>query len=213
MGSPVYLSINFTRTATGWDWAASSSDGSCADTGTIQFDSTGNLTVPTIDPVLSISGLTSGAADMSIEWNVVGNSSLTGWASPSITTFVNQNGHAAGALQGVSIDEEGFVTGLYNNGEVAALYQLALADFQSYNGLENLGNNLYAETRASGQATPGLAGSGRLGFISPGSLEMSNVDLAKEFVKMITTQRAFQANSRVISTSDEILNELIALKR
>jgi flagellar hook protein FlgE len=76
-----------------------------------------------------------------------------------------------------------------------------------------MGNNLYAQSMSSGQALPGTAGTGRLGNIAPGSLEMSNVDLAEEFVKMITTQRAFQANSRVITTSDEILQELINIKR
>ena len=105
------------------------------------------------------------------------------------------------------------LTGSYSNGELPPFYQLALADFPSYEGLEGIGNALYGQSRASGQATPGTAGTGRLGLISPGSLEMSNVDLAKEFVKMITTQRAFQANSRVITTSDEVLQELINIKR
>jgi flagellar hook protein FlgE len=90
---------------------------------------------------------------------------------------------------------------------------VVLADFPSYYGLTKMGENLYAESRASGQAMPGTPQSGRLGSISSNAIEMSNVDLAQEFVKMITTQRAFQANSRVITTSDEILNELINLKR
>ncbi len=76
-----------------------------------------------------------------------------------------------------------------------------------------MGRNLYAESLGSGQALPGVVGNGRLGSIAPSSLEMSNVDLAQEFVKMITTQRAFQANSRVITSSDEILQELINIKR
>ena len=90
---------------------------------------------------------------------------------------------------------------------------LALADFPSYEGLEKMSGNLYAESLDSGQALPGTPGNGRLGNISPSTIEMSNVDLAKEFVNMITVQRAFQANSRVITTSDEILAELINIKR
>jgi flagellar hook protein FlgE len=90
---------------------------------------------------------------------------------------------------------------------------IALADFPSYEGLTKMCNNLYAESLESGQALPGVAGNGRLGNLSPGTIEMSNVDLAQEFVNMITVQRAFQANSRVITTSDEILAELINIKR
>jgi flagellar hook protein FlgE len=116
-------------------------------------------------------------------------------------------------LRGISVDEDGTVTAAYSNGQLTPTFRVALADFPSYDGLTKLGGNLYAESLASGQQMPGIAGDGRLGTISPGTLEMSNVDLAQEFVKMITTQRAFQANSRVITTSDEILNELINLKR
>ena len=103
--------------------------------------------------------------------------------------------------------------GSYSNGQLTPLFQLALAEFPSYHGLTKMGNNLYAESLASGQALPGVPGSGALGSISPSAIEMSNVDLAQEFVKMITTQRAFQANSRVITTSDEVLTELINIKR
>jgi flagellar hook protein FlgE len=88
-----------------------------------------------------------------------------------------------------------------------------MADFPSYEGLTKMGKNLYAESLSSGQPMPGTAGNGRLGGITPMAIEMSNVDLAQEFVKMITTQRAFQANSKVITTSDEILSELINIKR
>ncbi|MDL1982515.1 MAG: flagellar hook-basal body complex protein, partial [Deltaproteobacteria bacterium] len=91
--------------------------------------------------------------------------------------------------------------------------RIALAGFSSYAGLARTGDNLYSESLASGQPTFGTPGSGCLGGINSRSLEMSNVDLATEFVRMITTQRAFQANSRVITTSDEILQELINLKR
>ena len=87
------------------------------------------------------------------------------------------------------------------------------ADFVSYEGLSKMGQNLYAESLNSGQPLPGVAGDGRLGSITPMAIEMSNVDLDQEFVKLITTQRAFEASSRVITTSDEILSDLINLKR
>ena len=113
----------------------------------------------------------------------------------------------------MAIDESGVVTGSYSNGQLTPLFQVALVDFPSLYGLTKMGNNLYAESLNSGQPLVGTAGSGTLGSISPSAIEMSNVDLAQEFVKMITTQRAFQANSRVITTSDEVLTELINIKR
>ena len=130
-----------------------------------------------------------------------------------MTTFQTQDGFAAGVLRGVSVDEAGVVTGSYSNGQLAPLYQVVLSDFPNYYGLNKMGKNLYTESRDSGQPMAGIPQSGRLGSISSSAIEMSNVDLAQEFVKMITTQRAFQANSRVITTSDEILAELINIKR
>jgi flagellar hook protein FlgE len=111
------------------------------------------------------------------------------------------------------VDSEGIFSALYTNGTMTPFYQIVLADFPSYQGLAKIGNNLYTETLVSGPPLSGIPGSSGLGAISPNSLEMSNVDLAEEFVKMITTQRAFQANSRVITTSDEILAELMNIKR
>jgi flagellar hook protein FlgE len=171
------------------------------------------------DPEIQITGLASGADPMTINWDVfddttlVSNGDLTQYAGRSMTTFQTQNGYPAGTLRGVTVDEYGVVSGSYSNGQITPLFQLVLADFPSQYGLSKMGDNLYAEARDSGQALLGVPQSGRLGSISPSSIEMSNVDLAQEFVKMITTQRAFQANSRVITASDEILAELINLKR
>jgi len=188
---------------------------------TFTFDGSGNLTTGT-NPSITLTTLSSGAADISggnaITWDLfdsaaVTNGDLTQYAAASTYNFNIQDGYAAGNLRGVSVDESGYVFGAYSNGQLTPLYQVVLADFPSYFGLNKLGHNLYAESPASGQAMPGVALSGSLGSISPSAIEMSNVDLAQEFVKMITTQRAFQANSRVITTSDEILQELISLKR
>jgi len=184
----------------------------------VTFDAFGNMTAPGADATVSIA-LTNGAdTPQVVNWDLYDAAAaslgdITGYASTSVTTFQTQNGYPAGSLRGVSADESGIVTGAYSNGQMTPLYQVALADFPSYYGLSKMGNNLYAETLASGQALPGIATSGRLGSISPSAVEMSNVDLSQEFVKMITTQRAYQANSRVITTSDEILNELINIKR
>lgn len=184
----------------------------------LTFDANGDLNAGAGDPVITLSNLISGANDVSITWDVydtalASNGDITQYSAPSITTFQIQDGYTSGTLRGVDVDDAGVVTGSFSNGQVTPLFQLVLADFPSYYGLSKMGENLYAESRASGQALPGAPQSGRLGSISTSAIEMSNVDLAQEFVKMITTQRAFQANSRVITTSDEILNELINLKR
>jgi flagellar hook protein FlgE len=188
---------------------------------TLTFDAFGNLMPGAGTPVITISGFLNGASDPQlIDWDVydaaaafASNGSLTQYSSPSTTTFQTQNGYPSGTLRTVDVNEFGVVTGSYSNGQLTPLFQMAMADFPSYYGLTKMGKNLYSESLESGPALFGTPQSGRLGSISTSAIEMSNVDLAAEFVKMITTQRAFQANSRVITTSDEILNELINLKR
>jgi len=187
----------------------------------LTFDAWGNLMSGAGTPVISISGFVNGADDpQTIDWDVydaaaafASNGSLTQYSSPSTTTFQTQNGYPSGTLRTVDVNEEGVVTGSYSNGQLTPLFQMVMADFPSYYGLTKMGKNLYSESLESGPALFGTPQSGRLGSISTNAVEMSNVDLAQEFIKMITTQRAFQANSRVITTSDEILNELINLKR
>ncbi len=123
------------------------------------------------------------------------------------------NGNTSGSLEGFSIDDQGVVTGVFTNGERKALGQIMLAKFDNPMGLQKLGGNMFVDTRNSGEAQYGGAGLGGFGALSPGNLEMSNVDISLEFTEMITTQRGFQANSRVITTSDEMLQELVNLKR
>jgi flagellar hook protein FlgE len=184
----------------------------------VTFDADGVLTAPAADVTVRLH-LDNGADDpLDVEWDLydddgIASGDLTGYASASVTTFQSQNGYPSGSLRGVSVGEDGYVTAAYSNGELVPMYLLALADFPSYDGLTKMGQNLYAESLMSGQALLGTSGAGRLGTLSPSSLELSNVDLAEEFVKMITTQRAFQASSKVITSSDEILQELMNIKR
>ena len=184
---------------------------------TLNFDSTGSLT-NNLDQTIDLT-LTNGAVvDQPITFDLVDNNGasngdVTGFPSATVMSSQSQDGYPAGILQSVSVDELGYVTGSYSNGQRINLYRLVLADFPSYQGLQKIGNNLYTASRASGQASISVVGEGRLGGITASALELSNVDLASEFVKMITTQRAYQANSRVISTSDELLTELINIKR
>jgi flagellar hook protein FlgE len=242
LGNAIPLTLNFEKTAVNtWttevtappgtvnqpDWTLPNPDigfGSPLEqTFDLTFDPNGNLTSATgANPMITLTTLDSGADNISgtnaVTWELFDssgatNDDITQYAGGSSYNFNIQDGYAAGNLRGVSVDESGYVFGAYSNGQLTPLYQVVLADFPSYFGLNKLGHNLYAESPSSGQAMPGVALSGSLGSISPSAIEMSNVDLAQEFVKMITTQRAFQANSRVITTSDEILQELISLKR
>jgi flagellar hook protein FlgE len=155
--------------------------------------------------------------DIGTRWNgttqVPDSLATTQFASSSTTVFQSADGYGAGALQGVDVDVDGLITGSYSNGQVLPLYRLSLAKFQSVTNLKKEGGNLYSETRQSGEATTSLPGTNGLGSIAPNSLEQSNVDIANEFVKMITTQRGFQANSKIITVTDEMLAELINLKR
>jgi len=128
-------------------------------------------------------------------------------------TQITQNGYAAGFLKNVSISEDGMITGIFTNGQTRPIAQVALARFVAPTELTKVGRNLYAESFDSGQPIVGTATTSGLGSIAANALELSNVDLAEEFVRMITAQRGFQANSRVITTSDELLSELVNLKR
>jgi len=139
--------------------------------------------------------------------------STTQYSTSSTTMTQSQDGYTAGFLQNVSIDREGVLTGRYDNGQVLELYALTLADFHNTQGLRNEGGNLFSRTRRSGNERTGLAGSSGLGTISSNSLEQSNVDISEEFVKMIITEKGFQANSRTITTTDTMLQEVINLKR
>ncbi len=124
----------------------------------------------------------------------------------------NQNGSGAGNLTGVAIDPDGIVVASYSNGEQKKISQLALGKFVNPGGLDLAGSNLYTATTSSGAARTGLPGP-ELGKIFTNSLEQSNVDMGAEFVRMITVQRGFQANSKIITTVDDLLGELINLKR
>lgn len=123
------------------------------------------------------------------------------------------HGNTSGTLEGFTIDATGTVVGVFTNGERRALAQLQLAKFDNPMGLQKMGSNFFLDTRNSGEAQFGLAGTSGFGGIEGGVLEMSNVDISLEFTEMITTQRGFQANSRIITTSDEMLQELVNMKR
>ncbi len=138
---------------------------------------------------------------------------ISQYGEMSTVAILEQNGSAAGSLQSFTVGQDGLIIGSYSNGRNRAIGQLALATFNNPEGLEKVGGSNYRATVASGLAQVGVAGQGGRGLISVGTLEMSNVDLAAEFTNLIIAQRGFQANSRVVTTSDELLQEVVNLKR
>ncbi len=228
LGTAIPLNVEFTKASNNtWDWSATvptsfvGSGNEEVGTGQLVFANDGSLSSnsgSTTNPSVSIPLINGATTPLDITWNMfdaggASSGGITQYSSDFAYTFKSQDGYTSGVLKEISTDADGIVSGSYSNGEHVPLYQLALADFPSYYGLTKLADTLYQESTASGQPVLGTAGRGTLGVVVPAALEMSNVDLAEEFVKLITTQRAFQANSKVITTSDEMLGDLISIKR
>ena len=138
---------------------------------------------------------------------------ITQFSAPSSTRAYEQDGYSLGYLEAFTVDSSGVITGIYTNGNKAPIAQIGLASFPNPQGLTVEGDNNFRQTNNSGLANIGSAETGGRGKITAGTLEMSNVDLAEQFTDMIVTQRGFQANSRSITTSDQMLQELLTLKR
>jgi flagellar hook protein FlgE len=215
------MEIVFSKTGVNtWDWAAHcytdpagpTDDHDTAGSGTINFDVNGRVSLGGLGTVtIPAAGLTNwGVDDLSVD---VDFSGLTQFNDTTTATMVSQNGYTQGSLQSFQVDAQGIITGSFSNGRNQALAQVAVAQFTNPAGLTRVGNTLFEESNNSGEVQIGSAGNGGRGLIKPSNLEMSNVDLSQEFTDMIITQRGFQANSRVITTSDEMLQELVNLKR
>lgn len=138
---------------------------------------------------------------------------ITQFRSPSTTAAKFQDGYPMGKLEEISVDEYGEIQGLYSNGVTKSIAKIFVADFNNPAGLFRKGDSMYAVSNNSGEAVMQQPGVGTSSKIKPGALEMSNVELATEFTSMITTQRGYQANARVITTSDSLLQELVQLVR
>ena len=205
-GAPHTLDLGFTRTATGWDITAAVEGTTSTQTGSVTFDTDGAIATLDFDPIL-------GDAAVGTEAITVDLIALTGFAGLETIAAASQDGRAAGSLQSFAINSDGTLVGSFSNGLKQAIGRVALGSFANPSGLEKSGSSLYRATVNSGDAQVGEAGAGGRGVLSGGSLEMSNVDLSAEFTNLIVAQRGFQANSRVITTSDELLQELVNLKR
>ena len=140
------------------------------------------------------------------------NPFLTGFSSPSATSTISQNGSRAGTLNNIVVNPDGSIVA-QGGGQTVVIAQLALANFNNPTGLIKLGANRYGDFAAAGIRSVGVPGSGGRGSLLGSSLEQSNVDMAREFTMMIVAQRGYQANSKVITVSDELLGDTINLKR
>ncbi|MEZ4235192.1 MAG: flagellar hook protein FlgE [Myxococcota bacterium] len=204
---------------TNGDGAADGTPGSAYEigTGTIQFDSEGKLTSSSgiaYNGGWTFPGADPTTADFQFGLDPAGNPTdgelrLSG--ESSYLTTVSQDGYAAGVLDSLRIESDGTIVGQYSNGQIQDLGRLAVATFAAQSGLDRVGGNLYRETLNSGAAALGFAGTGARGTTSGYALEGSNVDLEHEFVSMIQAQRSYQANTGVIRTADEALQQLIQL--
>ncbi|MEN6348081.1 MAG: flagellar hook protein FlgE [Syntrophomonas sp.] len=186
----------------------------------LQFDTDGQIPDPENTPWLSqvqlaierndtepVDGAMANTIDFTLDLN-----SLTQYASQSNGTAV-QNGYQDGSLIGYNVGTDGVIKGLYSNGETKSLARVALATFENPGGMTQVGGTIFQESSNSGARSITPPGESGKGDIVPSSLEMSNVDLAEELTDMIVTERGFQANSRIITTSDEMIQELVNLKR
>jgi flagellar hook protein FlgE len=185
-------------------WTASASvDGGTATTSTITFDPATGQTTGTASMTVTVDG-----APVAVDF-----SALTGFAGLTTVEADLQDGQAAGYLRSFSLGPDGTLTGSFTNGLKQAIGMVGLAVFTNAAGLEKAGESTLRTTVNSGEAQVGTAGTGGRGGLQGGALEMSNVDLSQEFTNLIIAQRGFQAGSRVITTSDELLQELVNLKR
>ncbi|HYH02623.1 MAG TPA: flagellar hook protein FlgE [Bacillota bacterium] len=191
-----------------WEWVTTDASGNTIGNGVLNFNSLGELvsasgTDITFNPA--------GADPVIITPDFDAVTQFT--STISEITSPDQNGYSMGQLQSFNIDKIGQVIGVFSNGRSQVLAQLATASFNNPSGLLRSGDTMFAASANSGTPQIGQAGFNGRGYISSGTLEMSNVDLSQEFTDMIVTQRGFQSNSRIITTSDELLQELVGLKR
>ncbi|MGH9902368.1 MAG: flagellar hook-basal body complex protein, partial [Pyrinomonadaceae bacterium] len=140
-----------------------------------------------------------------------GASNITGYALQSAVASTEQDGYPAGSPVSFTIDRSGTLLGNFSNGKTRAVAQMAIATFNAQTELQHIGGNLFRETLESGTAAVGGAGTGGRGEVYGGALEQSNVDIANEFTGLIVAQRSFQANSRVITTISQTLQELLQI--
>ncbi|MDR3669340.1 MAG: flagellar hook protein FlgE [Holophaga sp.] len=223
LGATHNIEITYTATATPGTWTTSvSTDDPTVPTvtgypATIVFNSNGVLTTPAsgVNPTLGAINWSNGATSPALKVNIWSGtpaaSGLTGYAEASGTSGTTEDGYASGTVSSLAVDSAGNIVGTFTNGQTLTLAQVAVATFSNNNGLSMSGNNTWSTTLSSGAANIGQANSGGRGAILGANLEGSNVDVATEFTKLIINQNGYQANSRVITTADTLLQTVISM--
>ena len=223
LGQSHIASVSFTKnSANTWGYSVTLPQGDATgtpvnNTGTLTFNSSGVLTSPTG----SISGIkfpamSDGAADLNFSWALydkTGTPTIAQSASTSTATSSTQDGYASGTYQSFSVDSSGLVSATFSNGHVQAVGQLAVAAVANEDGLTRVGGNNFQTSAASGTASYAAAGVGSRGTIEDDALEQSNVDISTEFSELIVAQRAFQANSKTVTTFDSVTEDAIGMIR
>jgi flagellar hook protein FlgE len=234
LGAPHIATITYTQVGTNtWNYSAAlpatdfASGVSTPVTGTMSFDPNGNLLSVTTGGVttpvgtapgdissipLNFSGLTDGASNLNLSWNLLssgGTPTISQVDASSAVSATTQDGYAPGQYQSFTIGSDGTVTVSYSNGQKQNVGQLALANVTNLQGLKTLGDGNYETTLASGSASIGTSGTAGLGTLQDGALEQSNVNISAEFSDLIVAQRAFEANSKAVTTFDTVTQETI----
>jgi flagellar hook protein FlgE len=231
LGTAHTATMTFTKTGVGaWTYAMSVPGQDVAGgvdgvpfniaNGALAFDGDGRLLTVNggapADVVVAGPDWANGAEPIDITWDLVDAQDIaqvTNFGAPSGTSSVTQNGSPAGAINGLSISASGEIMASFGAGQVVAVAQLAIANFNNPQGLVKGGGNLLVESGTSGSRNVGIAGTGGRGTLIGSSLEQSNVDIAQEFTQMILAQRGYQANSKSINVADELLLEALNLRR
>jgi flagellar hook protein FlgE len=227
LGQQHTATISFTKTAANtWSYAVTLPSGDAtgtptSNTGSLVFDSSGNLTsvnsvTPGSNPTMTFPTLTDGAADLNLNFNLYGSNgvpTITQTAAASQQNANTQDGFASGIYTGFTADSAGVISATFSNGQTETVGQVAVATVANDEGLTVVGDNNFMTTAASGQATVGVAGTGSRGTITDSALELSNVDISTEFADLIVAQRAFEANSKTVTTFDTVTQDTIAMIR
>ena len=219
LGQSHDATVQYTKTgANTWDYSvtlpAGEAAGASGNSGTLTFNSSGNLITPAGNVTgITFTGLSDGASNISMNWNLYdasGNPLIGQSTAASASTATTQDGFASGVYQSFTVDSNGVIRASYSNSNTVAIGQLAIASVSNEQGLIHSGNNDYKTTASSGPASIGIAGTGDRGTIEDDTLEQSNVDIATEFSDLIVAQRSFEANSKTVTTLDTVAQDVIS---
>ncbi len=224
LGAAHVITITFTKTAAntwGYNVTIPGADVGAAapvslKAGSLTFNGNGQLTAPAANIAgIAVAGFVNGASNLTFNWNGFAppQPTLTQFAAPSAVANSTQDGFPSGSLVSFTVDQSGTVQGSYSNGQSRAIGQIALASFANEEGLQRQGANSYTATIGSGAANIGTPSAGGRGSIIGGSLELSNVDIATEFARLIVAQRGYQANAKTVTTFDQVTQDTINLKQ